>query len=34
VAPQKSTEVDLSNMDMTNPEHRNLYKKMKAQGKI
>jgi len=34
VTQQKSTEVDLSNMDMTNPEHRSLYKKMKAQGKL
>ena len=30
----KSTEVDLGSLDMTNPEHRALYKKLKQEGKL
>ena len=29
-----SPEADLASLDMTNPEHRNLYRKLKAQGKL
>ena len=34
VAPRSSTEVELSQLDMTNPDHRQVYKKMMKSGKL
>lgn len=33
-ASERSTEVDLNQLDMTNPEHRALYTKLKREGKL
>lgn len=30
----KSVDLDLSNLDMTNPEHREMYKKLRSEGKL
>ena len=34
VTPKSSSEVELSGMDMTNPEHRAIYQKMMRSGKL